>query len=148
MVIDSGFSHKKLKQLLPWLGKMMTENHWQSVKISTEDFQLRLARKPKIKKEIKFEKNTETLKESSKESSKQLIEVKAPMTGTYYAAASPSAPPFVQVGSYVKVGQTLCIIEAMKLMNTIESEHEGQIVEILVSNAQMVRAGQVLMLIS
>lgn len=144
MVIDSGFSHKKLKQLLPWLGKMMTENHWQSVKISTEDFQLRLARKPKIKKEIKFEKNTETLKESSK----QLIEVKAPMTGTYYAAASPSAPPFVQVGSYVKVGQTLCIIEAMKLMNTIESEHEGQIVEILVSNAQMVRAGQVLMLIS
>nr|YP_009968252.1 acetyl-CoA carboxylase biotin carrier protein [Cyanidiococcus yangmingshanensis]QMX77353.1 acetyl-CoA carboxylase biotin carrier protein [Cyanidiococcus yangmingshanensis] len=67
------------------------------------------------------------------------------MTGTYYAAASPNAPAFVKIGEYVKVGQTLCIIEAMKLMNTIESEHEGEIVQILVSNAQMVTAGQVMM---
>lgn len=77
-----------------------------------------------------------------------LIEVVAPMVGTFYRAASPDAPAFVDVGSNVKKGETLCIIEAMKLMNVIESECNGQVVEILVDDAQPVEYGQVLFLLA
>ncbi len=64
--------------------------------------------------------------------------IKSPMVGTFYAAPSPDAEPYVQIGDYVRKGQVLCIIEAMKLMNEIESEYEGRIVEIHVENAQPV----------
>ncbi|AFV11843.1 accB acetyl-CoA carboxylase, biotin carboxyl carrier protein [Thermacetogenium phaeum DSM 12270] len=77
-----------------------------------------------------------------------LVEVVAPMVGTFYRAPAPGAPPFVDVGSKVKKGDTLCIIEAMKLMNEIEAECDGEIVEILVENAQPVEYGQVLFLIA
>ncbi|HBG22060.1 MAG TPA: acetyl-CoA carboxylase biotin carboxyl carrier protein [Peptococcaceae bacterium] len=77
-----------------------------------------------------------------------LIEVTAPMVGTYYRAPAPDAPSFVEVGSTIKEGDTLCIIEAMKLMNEIEAECEGEIVDILVDNAEPVEYGQVLLLIA
>lgn len=77
-----------------------------------------------------------------------LVEVVAPMVGTFYRASAPGAPPFVDVGSKVKKGDTLCIIEAMKLMNEIEAECAGEIVEIFVENAQPVEYGQVLFLIA
>lgn len=64
--------------------------------------------------------------------------LKSPMVGTFYAAPSPDAEPYVQVGDYVRKGQVLCIIEAMKLMNEIESEFNGRILEIMVENAQPV----------
>lgn len=73
-----------------------------------------------------------------------LVEVKAPMVGTFYRAASPEAESFVEIGDRVRIGQTLCIIEAMKLMNNIDSEATGRVVEILVDNAQSVEFGQVL----
>lgn len=76
-----------------------------------------------------------------------LVEVTSPMVGTFYAAPAPDAPPFVQVGDRVKAGQTLCIVEAMKLMNEIKAETDGVVAEILVSNAQPVEYGQVMMLI-
>ena len=60
--------------------------------------------------------------------------VKAPMVGTFYSKSSPTSEPFVKVGSKVKKGDTLCIIEAMKLMNEIESEFDGEVVEILVKD--------------
>ena len=69
-------------------------------------------------------------------------EIKSPMVGTFYLSPAPDADPYVEVGSTVKKGQVLCIIEAMKLMNEIESEHEGKIVEILVENAQPVEYNQ------
>ena len=68
--------------------------------------------------------------------------VTAPLVGTYYAAASPDAEPFVQVGDTVKKGQTLGIIEAMKLMNEIESEYDGTVKEILVKNEDVIEYGQ------
>lgn len=68
--------------------------------------------------------------------------VKAPLVGTYYAAASPDADPFVQVGDTVKKGQILGIIEAMKLMNEIESEYDGTVKEILVENEDIIEFGQ------
>ncbi|RMG44300.1 MAG: acetyl-CoA carboxylase biotin carboxyl carrier protein, partial [Acidobacteria bacterium] len=74
----------------------------------------------------------------------EIHEQKAPMVGTFYRAPSPEAKPFVSVGDHVEAGQTLCIIEAMKLMNEIEAEVSGTIVDIPVENAQPVEYGEVL----
>ena len=74
-----------------------------------------------------------------------LTEITAPMVGTFYRAAAPGEEPFVEVGNNIKVGQTICILEAMKLMNEIESEFNAEIVEILVENGTPVEFGQVLM---
>lgn len=71
----------------------------------------------------------------------------SPMVGTFYAQSSPDKPAFVKVGDKVKKGQTICIIEAMKLMNEIESEYDGEIVKVLVNNDEMVEFGQPLFLI-
>jgi acetyl-CoA carboxylase biotin carboxyl carrier protein len=73
-----------------------------------------------------------------------LSDVKSPMVGTFYRAPAPEAPPYVEIGSVVKKGQTLCILEAMKLMNELESEVDGIVREILVENADPVEYGQVL----
>ena len=67
------------------------------------------------------------------------------MVGTFYGASAPGEEPFVEVGNNIKVGQTICILEAMKLMNEIESEFNAEIVEILVENGTPVEFGQVLM---
>ena len=68
--------------------------------------------------------------------------IKSPIVGTFYAASSPTSKPFVEVGSYVKKGEVVCMVGAMKLMNEIEAEEDGQIVEILVTNEEMVEYGQ------
>jgi len=74
-----------------------------------------------------------------------LVEVTAPMVGTFYRAPGPEEPPFVEIGSRISVGQAVCILEAMKLMNELESEVSGEVVEILVENGTPVEFGQVLM---
>ena len=71
-----------------------------------------------------------------------LIAVRAPMVGTFYRAPAPEEPPFVEVGDRVQVGQTLCILEAMKLMNEIEAEISGEVVEVLVDNGTPVEFDQ------
>ena len=73
--------------------------------------------------------------------------VTSPMVGTFYSAPSPDAKPFVEVGSSVKKGDKLCIIEAMKLMNEIEAEVSGKVLEVCVQDGQPVEFGQVLMYI-
>ncbi|WP_144162676.1 acetyl-CoA carboxylase biotin carboxyl carrier protein [Paraburkholderia sp. BCC1885] len=73
--------------------------------------------------------------------------VTSPMVGTFYRAPSPGAEPFVQVGDTVKEGQTICIIEAMKLLNEIESDKSGVVKEILVENGQAVEYGQPLFVV-
>ena len=75
----------------------------------------------------------------------ELVEVTAPMVGTFYRAPGPEEPPFVEIGSRINVGQAVCILEAMKLMNELESEVSGEVVEILVENGTPVEFGQVLM---
>ena len=74
-----------------------------------------------------------------------LTDITSPMVGTFYRAAAPGEDPFVEVGNNITVGQTICILEAMKLMNEIESEFNAEIVEILVENGTPVEFGQVLM---
>lgn len=81
------------------------------------------------------------------EDTSKYIEVKAPIVGTFYRAPSPDADPFVKEGDTVKKGQVLCIIEAMKLMNEIESEVSGVVRKILVANGEPIEYGQVLFLI-
>ena len=71
-------------------------------------------------------------------------EIKSPMVGTFYRSPSPESPPFIDAGQIVEVGQVVCIVEAMKLMNEIKSEVRGKVVEVLVDNAQPVEFGQVL----
>ena len=73
--------------------------------------------------------------------------VTSPMVGTYYASASPGAKPFVEIGSEVTVGQILCIIEAMKMMNQIESDKEGRVMAMLAKNGEPVEFGQPLFII-
>ncbi len=75
------------------------------------------------------------------------VAIVSPMVGTFYRAPAPDADPYAEVGDMVEVGQTVCIIEAMKLMNEIESEVKGRVVRILVENAQPVEYGQKLFLI-
>jgi acetyl-CoA carboxylase biotin carboxyl carrier protein len=73
-----------------------------------------------------------------------LVEITSPMVGTFYRAPAPEAPPYVEVGSRVVKGQTLCILEAMKLMNELESEVQGVVTEVCVENSEPVEYGQVL----
>ena len=74
-----------------------------------------------------------------------LLEITAPMVGTFYRAPAPGEPSFVEVGTRINVGQAVCILEAMKLMNELESEVGGEVVEILVDNGTPLEFGQVLM---
>lgn len=76
------------------------------------------------------------------------VEATSPMVGTFYRASAPGEAPFVEVGTRVRKGQTICIIEAMKLMNEIEAEVSGQVMEILVQNGEPVEYGQALVRIN
>jgi acetyl-CoA carboxylase biotin carboxyl carrier protein len=79
---------------------------------------------------------------------KKWVEIKSPMVGTFYRAPNPEEPPFAAVGDRIASGQTVCIIEAMKLMNELEAEVAGQVMEILVENGQPVEFGQTLMYVN
>jgi acetyl-CoA carboxylase biotin carboxyl carrier protein len=85
--------------------------------------------------------------ETAAASTTHLSPIKSPMVGTFYRAPAPDADPYVEENSFVDVGQTVCIVEAMKLMNEIESEVKGRIAKVLVENAQPVEYGQVLFLV-
>jgi len=78
----------------------------------------------------------------------KLLEISSPMVGTFYRSPAPDEAPFVDKGDRVRIGQTVCIIEAMKLMNEIEAEIAGEVVEILVANGDPVEYGQILMRVS
>jgi acetyl-CoA carboxylase biotin carboxyl carrier protein len=95
--------------------------------------------------DVHLELTTESQKEPEKKI--KLVEIKSPMVGTFYRAPAPDARPYVDVGQDIRPGQVVCIIEAMKLMNEIESEITGKVIEILVENAKPVQFGHSLFLI-
>ena len=95
------------------------------------------------KKEI--EQKPQEIKQEKPQIKKEQKAIKSPMVGAFYAAPSPGAKPFVSVGDTVSTGQVVCIVEAMKLMNEIESEVSGKITQICVQDGQSVEYGQVLM---
>ena len=90
---------------------------------------------------------TAAAREAEASAESQLTPIKSPMVGTFYRSPAPDADPYVEENSSVDVGQTVCIVEAMKLMNEIESDVRGRIAKILVENAQPVEFGQVLFLV-
>ncbi len=89
--------------------------------------------------------DAKSVKEAEK--ARNTVDIKAPMVGTFYRSPSPEAAGYVNVGDTIGIGQVLCIIEAMKLMNEIKSEVRGKILEILVDNAEPVEFGQVMFVI-
>lgn len=90
---------------------------------------------------------TPAKKEAPASSEDNLIAVKSPMIGTFYRSANPESPSFANIGDKIEIGQTVCIVEAMKLFNEIESEVSGTIVKVMVENAQPVEYDQVLFLV-
>jgi acetyl-CoA carboxylase biotin carboxyl carrier protein len=99
---------------------------------------------------VQTQPQTSPSKEASAEapaSGTKLVEIKSPMIGTFYRSSSPDAPPFVSVGDKVAKGQTVCIIEAMKLFNEIESEVSGTVVKVMLENSSPVEYDQVLFLV-
>jgi len=100
-----------------------------------------------VEKEVKETKQEETIEGKKEKEKKDYIPIKSPMVGTFYRSPAPDAPPFVDLGDIVKPGQTVCIVEAMKIMNEIKAEVSGKIVDIPVKNEQPVEFGQVLFLL-
>ena len=140
---------ENLKELMSLLKdtditELQIEKDGVKVKIKRDKFFGHLEVQPHAlpeKKEIKKEKEEEPDTEG------RLLTVTSPIVGTFYKSPSPEAEPFVETGTRVKKGQVLCIIEAMKLMNEIESEIDGVIVRILVENGQPVEYGEPLFMI-
>ncbi len=134
---------------------LMNENNLTELEVEKDGFKVRLKKSvkgveeevsgkvmPIPSKVVPQDVARETLKVTT-----PIIEIKSPMVGTFYISPSPDAAPFVEVGQNIEPGQVICIIEAMKLMNEIKSEHKGIIKEILVENAEPVEFGQVLFII-
>lgn len=93
---------------------------------------------------VKADKSVETVQEPEADN---LVPIESPVVGTFYVAPAPDADPFVEIGTVVEPGQTVCIVEAMKIMNEIEAETRGRVVRILAQNAQPVEYGQKLFLL-
>jgi acetyl-CoA carboxylase biotin carboxyl carrier protein len=91
--------------------------------------------------------SSESLAEKAPESNPDLVEIKAQMVGTFYSAASPDAAPYIKVGDSISEGHVLCIIEAMKLFNEIESEISGTVEKVFLTNGNSVEFGQPLFLV-
>lgn len=139
--------YEKIKQLMDDMGNS---------KLSSIDIDFPDGTKISMKKNENVEISTKTMKSSSQEVKKEELKseqssnedtgkiVKSPMVGTFYIKPNPSANPYVEVGKKVKKGDVLCIIEAMKLMNEIESEFDGEIAEIFIKDGEAVEYGKAL----
>lgn len=137
--------YEKIKQLMDDMGNS---------KLSSIDIDFPDGTKISMKKNENVEISTKAMKSSSQEVKKEEPEleqssnentgkiVKSPMVGTFYIKPNPSANPYVEVGKKVKKGDVLCIIEAMKLMNEIESEFDGEIAEIFIKDGEAVEYGK------
>lgn len=137
--------YEKIKQLMDDMGNS---------KLSSIDIDFPDGTKISMKKNENVEISTKAMKSSSQEVKKEEPEleqssnedtgkiVKSPMVGTFYIKPNPSANPYVEVGKKVKKGDVLCIIEAMKLMNEIESEFDGEVAEIFIKDGEAVEYGK------
>lgn len=146
---------KEIKEMIA----LMNENNLLELEIEKEGMRIRLKKESAFSEKDtgvtnaghipQFSVTQELIQPPAKkeEISRNLIEIKAPMVGTFYRAPSPEAAPFVEKGQIIEVGQVVCIIEAMKLMNEIKSEVRGKLVEILVENGHPIEFGQQLFLI-
>ena len=136
---------------------LMQKSDLTELEIELKDLKLRLARPNLTNSQVErfvaapqaqFPPASVTQENATKDNSKQVEEneqIKSPMVGTFYRKPSPDDPPFIKVGDLVKKGDVLCIIEAMKVMNEIQADFAGEIVEILVEDSSSVEYGQPLL---
>jgi len=144
---------KEIKELIT----LMNENELMELEVEREGMKIRLKKSSVGSIETVVEghaapKAVQVIKRDEKagETAKQelnLAAIKAPMVGTFYRSASPETKPYAEIGQTIEIGQVVCIIEAMKLMNEIKSEVKGKIVEVLVENARSVEYGQPLFMV-
>ena len=141
----------QLKEIM----ELFSKSNIDKLEFENETVKLELGKKPKVVNKTVEVRSSETVavapvvaaapvaEEPANEApAKDLVYVKSPIVGTFYRSPNPNAEAFVQVGDRVRVGQTLCIVEAMKLMNEIQADHAGIIEEILVENGQGVEYDQ------
>jgi acetyl-CoA carboxylase biotin carboxyl carrier protein len=151
--------HQQLRELITLLG----DSDIQELKLEGDDFRLELRRNlpaaqapvvmqaapalaaPMAAAPVPLPATPSVAPPAAAAARGDLVEITAPMVATFYRAPSPGDPPFVELGGRISVGQTVCILEAMKLMNELEAEVSGEVVEILVENGTPVEFGQVLM---
>lgn len=140
--------------------QLMNENNLTEIELEKDGLKIRLKKgatgaiEPMVYQEARpasptaqMIKETSQSQEANKAAAPAKVNIKSPMVGTFYASPAPDAPPFVQVGQQVEIGQVVCIIEAMKLMNEIKSEVRGKISQVLVNNGDPVEFGQSLFLL-
>ena len=147
-----------LEELKPY-AEFMKKYQLDYLEVRKGDFSLVLGKKSAVIKNEQPQNNIEQMPQVSAEEDilkeyqqpaqqlEDVVYIKAPLVGTFYRAPSPESAPFVEIESEVKKGDTLCIVEAMKVMNEIKSDYDGTIKEILVENAKPVEYGQVLFVI-
>jgi len=149
--MKSKIDYKEISKLIDLLEK----RNLADFELELEGFKIKISReqrKPEIKELTVVPNSVPPEKENKREEKSELTQEKSehdniyfitsPMVGTFYRAPDPSSPPFIEIGEEVKKNQTLCIIEAMKLMNEIESDVEGKVKDILVKNGNPVEYGQ------
>lgn len=144
---------KEIKEMLA----LMNENNLAELEIEKDGLRIKLKRITSaheaqgltVSSPIAIEKTSSVQSKPLPETQPQVktIQIKSPMVGTFYRAPSPDAPAFVDVNSEIEIGQIICIIEAMKLMNEIKSEVKGTILEILIENGRPVEFSQPLFII-
>jgi acetyl-CoA carboxylase biotin carboxyl carrier protein len=144
--------HRVLTELARQLGTLLTELDLSEIEAGIGDLRVRLQRQRPVPiaaptPSVAATAGPVPVSVVDVSSVAALVTIEAPMVGTFYRASSPSAEPYVREGDVVKEGQILCIIEAMKLMNEIESRAGGRMAKILVENGQPVEYGQPLFLI-
>ncbi|MCS6875851.1 MAG: acetyl-CoA carboxylase biotin carboxyl carrier protein [Aquificaceae bacterium] len=140
------------KELLKEIINMVKGSDIKQLSIETEGFKLFIETHQKDivhrieapYREVRLQEPAYATEESSQDN---FHVIKSPLVGTFYRSPSPGAPPFVEVGDIVSPGQVLCIVEALKVMNEIESDVAGKVVKILVENGETVEYGQPLFLI-
>jgi len=144
--MNIGFIKKMIKVLEESsLEEIEIQRFWTRVKISKN----KKGSAPKVSVSNLKSKETEELSSAEQETKEEsgLHTIKSPMVGTFYRAPSPDAPPYVETGDKIKKGDMVCIIEAMKIMNEIESDVKGEIEEVLISNEDPVEYNQPLFLV-
>ena len=143
---------KEIKEMI----NLMNENNLSEIEVERNGLKIKLKRAPEPGREIIVEGPSVAAKPAAPAEKgevpneaveKKLVEIKAPLVGTFYRAPSPETEPFVEIGQEMEVGQVVCIIEAMKLMNEIKSEVKGKVIDILAENADPVEYGQILLLV-
>jgi oxaloacetate decarboxylase alpha subunit len=144
---------KEIKELIT----LMNENELMELEVERDGMKVRLKKSASGKIEtiaegqdrprvVQIIKEDEKISEPAKQG-QNLTAIKAPMVGTFYRSASPETKPYIEIGQTIEIGQVVCIVEAMKLMNEIKSEVKGKVVEILVENARSIEYGQPLFMV-